>query len=238
MNDPLRPRTPEERLIVALDLPSAGDAIELAKRLGDRVVWVKVGLELFCSAGPPVVEGLAAIGKKIFLDLKFHDIPNTVAGAVSAVARLPVHLVNMHAASGPDAMRAAREAVAGRTDLGLLAVTRLTSQAAGARDFSDCEAAAQGACAAGFYGVVCPAQAASRLRERFGERLAYVVPGIRPAGSGSDDQVHIATPQGAVTAGADWIVVGRPITRASDPAAAAHAIQLSLASGQARSRGI
>jgi orotidine-5'-phosphate decarboxylase len=229
MTDLLHPQTPKERLIVALDVATAEQATALAEQLGEEVLWVKVGLELFCAAGAPMVERLARMGKRIFLDLKFHDIPNTVAGAVAAVTKLPVHLVNMHAAAGEAAMRAAAEAASARADLGLLAVTRLTSQARGGVDFSDVERAAEEAAEAGLFGVVCPAQAAGRLRDRFGRRLARVVPGIRPAGANADDQVHIATPEGAIRAGADWIVVGRAITRAEDPAAAARAIQAAIA---------
>ena len=228
MTDRIRPRTARERLIVALDEPGAREARELAERLGSEVDWVKIGLELFCSAGPGIVSELAGTGRRIFLDLKFHDIPNTVARAVAAVARLPVCLVNVHAAAGEEALRAAAEAAAHRSDLGLLAVTRLTSQAQGEAAFADVEAAAERALAAGLFGVVCPAPSAARLRARFGDRLALVCPGIRPAGTALDDQVHVATPRGAVEAGADWIVVGRPITRATDPAAAAVAIRQQL----------
>jgi len=229
MSEGLRPRAPRERLIVALDFPAADQAVGMAERLGDTVLWVKVGLELFCTAGPGVVEDLAGLGKKIFLDLKFHDIPNTVVGAVKSVARLPIHMINMHAAAGEKAMKAANEAISSRPGLGLIAVTRLTSQAEGGSDFSDVLKAAEAASAAGLFGVVCPAPTAGMLRERFGDRLARVCPGIRPTGTASNDQVHVATPEGAVAAGADWIVVGRPITQASDPAAAAREIQSRLA---------
>jgi orotidine-5'-phosphate decarboxylase len=224
MNDPLYPGSPEERLIVALDVPSATEAVSLAKRLGESVVWVKVGLELFCASGPGVVEQLAALGKRLFLDLKFHDIPNTVAGAVRSVARLPVQLLTMHAAAGEEAMRAAAEAAGARDDLGILAVTRLTSVAGVSPDFTDVEEAAAAAAASGLFGVVCPAAAAPRLRDRFEGKLRRVCPGIRPGGAVRDDQVHVATPASAVAAGADWIVVGRPITRQPDPAVAAVAI--------------
>jgi orotidine-5'-phosphate decarboxylase len=228
MQRPALPSTPRERLIAALDFPSAGEAVDFARRVGDDVLWVKVGLELFCSAGPGVVLDLAGLGKRIFLDLKFHDIPNTVARAVAAAARLPVGLINLHASAGPKVMSAAQEVVAGRPDVGLLAVTRLTSDERGDPDYADVEQLAAQAFEAGFFGVVCPAPAAERLRRRFGDDLARVCPGIRPAGAGADDQVHIATPGGAVAAGAHWIVVGRPITGAADPAEAARAIAASI----------
>ncbi len=224
MSKPALPASPRERLIVALDAPGSAQACDLARRLGDEVLWVKVGLELFCSAGPSVVEDLAGLGKRIFLDLKFHDIPNTVAGAVRAVARLPVALVNLHAAAGAAAMEAAAEAARDRSDLGLLAVTRLTSDARGGEGFDDVVEQAEAAARAGFFGVVCPAAAAPLLETRYGDSLARVCPGIRPRGADAHDQVHVATPEGAVAAGAHWIVVGRAITQASDPAAAARRI--------------
>lgn len=225
---PNLPSGARERLIVALDVADAKAAASLVDRLGEDVLWVKIGLELFCSAGPEVVREVAARGKRIFLDLKFHDIPNTVARAVESASRLPVHLVNMHAASGNKAMEAARQAAAGRGDLGVLAVTRLTSDAGGDPSFEDVARLAGAAADAGLFGVVCPAGAAQRLRERYGDRLARVCPGIRPAGTDANDQVSIATPSGAVLAGAHWIVVGRPITQADDPAAAARRIRAEL----------
>lgn len=227
MSGPPLPRRAAERLIVSLDVSTHEEALELTQRLGEEILWVKVGLELFVAAGPGVVRDLAALGKRIFLDLKFHDIPNTVAGAVRSASRLPVDLVNLHAAAGEAALAAAREAAASRPGLGLLAVTRLTSDASGPLDgeIRDLAALAHGA---GLFGVVCPADAAPALRECYGEELARVVPGIRPVGASADDQAHIATPGQAIAAGAHWIVVGRPITRAADPAAAARAILLEL----------
>lgn len=224
MHRPALPSNPRERLIVALDFPTAKDAVEFARISGGDVLWVKVGLELFCSAGPSVVHDLASLGKKIFLDLKFHDIPNTVARAVEAASKLPVGLMTLHASAGSKVMKAAQEVVANRSDIGLLAVTRLTSDERGEAGYADVEALAREASGAGIFGVICPAPSASRLREIFGDDLARVCPGIRPAGAESNDQVHVATPDGAVAAGAHWIVVGRPITRAADPAAAARAI--------------
>jgi orotidine-5'-phosphate decarboxylase len=229
MQRPSLPSTPRERLIVALDFPTPREAVDFAAKVGDDVLWVKVGLELFCSAGPGVILDLAALGKRIFLDLKFHDIPNTVARAVEATAKLPVGMINLHASAGPKVMKAAQEVIAGRSDVGLLAVTRLTSDERGDAGYTDVERLAGEALACGIFGVVCPAPAASRLRELFGDGLARVCPGIRPAGVQADDQIHVATPAGAVEAGAHWIVVGRPITRALDPAAAARGIAESMA---------
>ncbi len=228
---PRLPTTPLERLIVALDVPTEGEALALAERLGPNVLWVKVGLELFCTAGPPVVRALAGMGKRIFLDLNFHDIPNTVAGAVAAASRLPIQLLNLHAAAGPRAMEAACSAAAERSDLGIIAVTRLTSDEGAAAGFSDVERFAEQAHQAGLFGVVCPAAAAPLLRSRYGDSLVRVCPGIRPAGGDVHDQVHVSTPEGAIAAGAHWIVVGRAITRAADPAQAARVTLGSIAGG-------
>ena len=228
MMGPVLPRTARERLIVALDVPGPHEAVEMARRLDESVLWIKVGLELFCAAGPSVVEDLAHLGKRIFLDLKFHDIPNTVAGALRSVARLPIGLVDIHASAGSRAMEEAARIQSARGDLGVIAVTRLTSAEDGPADFSDVRNLAEAAARAGLFGVVCPAAAASDLRETYGDRLARVVPGIRPAGSASHDQIHVATPEGAVRSGAHWIVVGRAITQAADPAAEARRIIASL----------
>ncbi|MBM3286889.1 MAG: orotidine-5'-phosphate decarboxylase [Candidatus Eisenbacteria bacterium] len=230
MSGPTLPAEPGERLIVPLDFPSGREALAMARRL-EPVRWVKVGLELFCAEGPGIVEDLASMGKQVFLDLKLHDIPNTVAGAVASVTRLPVRLLTMHASAGPKAMEAASRAAAERDDFGVLAVTRLTSDATGGSDFADVARFAEGAAQAGLFGVVCPAAAAPLVRERFGDRLARVVPGIRPRGVEAHDQVHVATPEKAIAAGAHWIVVGRAITRADDPAAAARGILAALAGG-------
>ncbi len=225
---PTLPSSARERLIVALDVPGPREAVALLDRLGEEVLWVKIGLELFCSAGPEIVRESAGRRKKVFLDLKFHDIPNTVGRAVEAVARLPIQLVNMHAAAGARAMEAARDAVRGRDDLGVIAVTRLTSDAGGEADFEDVARMAETVAEAKLFGVVCPAGASSRLRERFGDRLARICPGIRPAGAQANDQVSIATPAAAVRAGAHWLVVGRPVTQAGDPAEAARRIRAEL----------
>lgn len=228
-----QPTTPLERLIVALDVPKERDALALVEKIGPNALWVKVGLELFCTGGPSIVRELAGMGKRIFLDLKFHDIPNTISGAVSAAAKLPIQLLNLHASAGPKAMEAARAAAMDRTDLGIIAVTRLTSDDSPVSGFADVERLAEQAARAGLYGVVCPAAAASILRSRYGDTLVRVCPGIRPVGGDVHDQVHVSTPEGAIAAGADWIVVGRPITRAADPSLAARAILDSLGRGAA-----
>jgi len=228
------PRSARERLIVALDLPTEEEAVALTRRIGDDVLWVKVGLELFCSSGPSVVHRLVDLGKRVFLDLKFHDIPNTVAGAIRSASRLPVSLLTMHAAAGERALEAAGRLQVGRDQLGVLAVTRLTSDAEDLPGFADVVQKADAAARAGVFGVVCPAGAARILREVHGDRLARVVPGIRLAGSGPDDQVHIATPKRAVEEGAHWIVVGRTITRSPQPSAAAAAIIHEMEEAQGR----
>ncbi len=232
MNRLERPSTGRERLIVALDFPTADEALGMVARLGEEILWVKVGLELFCSAGPAVVERLAGRGKRIFLDLKFHDIPNTTARAVAAVSRLPVQLITLHAAAGGATLEAACQAVANRSDLGLLAVTRLTSRAEGGTDYSDVADFAEMAVDAGIFGLVCPAPSLPFVRMRVGERLGCVCPGIRPPGAVINDQIHVATPEGAVRQGADWIVVGRPITQAEDPEATAAQIVRDLEGGE------
>jgi orotidine-5'-phosphate decarboxylase len=194
----------------------------------------KVGSQLFTTEGPRAVQKLAGLGFDIFLDLKFHDIPNTVAGAVAAAAKLPrVRLVNVHASGGVEMMRAAREAVGnGKSRPALLAVTILTSLDAKAlRDVgmsgssaSRATALAQLAKRAGMDGVVASAQEVKAIRQACGPKFLIVVPGIRQAVTSANDQSRIATPAEAVRAGADYLVVGRPITAARDPRTAALAV--------------
>lgn len=221
------------RLIVALDFPAAQPALALAAALDPRLCRLKVGKELFTAAGPQLVERLMERGFEVFLDLKFHDIPNTVAGACRAAASLGVWMVNVHALGGRAMLAAASDAVAGADRRPLLtAVTVLTSLAQ--RDLeeiglqgSPAAAAARLAALAhecGLDGVVCSPQEAAGLRARFGANFRLVTPGVRPAGSERGDQARVATPAMAVAAGAHDLVVGRPITQAADPGAALVAI--------------
>ncbi len=202
----------------------------------------KIGSQLFTTEGPRAVQKLAGLGFDIFLDLKFHDIPNTVAGAVAAAAKLPrVRLVNVHASGGVEMMRAAREAAGSRKSRpALLAVTILTSLDAKAlRDVgmsgspaSRAVALAKLAKRAGMDGVVASAQEVKAIRRACGPKFVIVVPGIRPAASAANDQSRIATPAEAIRAGADYLVVGRPITAARDPRAAALAVANEIASSR------
>lgn len=234
-----RPASAAERLIVALDLAEAQAAAALAGRLAGAVGLVKVGLELFVAEGPAGVARVAEAGLPVFLDLKLHDIPNTVAGAVRSAARLGAAMLTLHAAGGAAMIAAAREAAeraAGPRPL-LLAVTVLTSLEGPDLDAiglsGPAEAAvlrlARLALAAGADGLVCSAREVAALRAAFGPGPALVVPGIRPEGSPADDQRRTMTPTEAVAAGADWLVIGRPITRTPDPLAAARGIAASLA---------
>ena len=220
------------QVIVALDMASADDALAMVERLGDLGDFYKVGLELYARAGPAVVEELISREKRVFLDLKLHDIPNTVAGAVRASCDLGVDLLTVHGAGGPTMLQAARSAVSGR--LRLLAVTVLTSltpdeistvwgrEIGSVRD--EVGRLATLARDAGMHGVVASALEASWIRGRVGERFLIVTPGIRPAGTDRGDQSRVATPADAVRAGADYLVVGRAVTTADDPVAALAAV--------------
>jgi orotidine-5'-phosphate decarboxylase len=227
--------SPRDRLVVALDVPSAKEALALAERLAGRVGMLKVGLELFCAEGPAFVRELQT-KVPVFLDLKLHDIPTTVRRALEALLKLDPRLINVHAQGGPAMLEAAVEAVrqhqaaGGRTEL--LAVTVLTSldrealaalgHAGRAEDLA--LAYARLAHQAGCAGVVCSAWEAASIREACGEGFHRLTPGIRPAGAATQDQARVMTPAQAVKAGSTWLVVGRPITHAADPAAAAEAI--------------
>ena len=225
------------RIIVALDFPDAQSALALAARLDPKLCRVKVGKELFVAAGPALVEALHARGHEVFLDLKFHDIPNTVAGACRSAARLGVWMLNVHASGGEAMMRAAREAVAAAARPPLLvAVTILTSLAdadlarvgfaGGAAD--NVARLARLARDCGLDGVVCSAQESAALRSALGAGFALVTPGIRLASDARGDQARVVTPTEAVRLGSDYLVIGRPITGAPDPAATLAAIQKSL----------
>jgi len=218
-----------ERLIVALDLPSVQAAERMVSRLGDSVLFYKIGYQLAFAGGLPFAAGLIAAGKQVFLDLKLHDIGNTVQKGVESVAQLGATFLTVHAY--PQTMKAA---VAGKrgSSLRILAVTVLTSYddadlAAAGYDMSVPELAAaraQQARDTGIDGLVCSAEEAARLRDIAGPGMVLVTPGIRPAGSASGDQKRIMTPARAIEAGADYLVVGRPVVEAADPKKAAEAI--------------
>ena len=233
-----------KRVIVALDFPDAGSALAAAGRLDPALCRVKVGKELFVSAGPAIVGQLHERGFEVFLDLKFHDIPNTVAGACRAAARLGVWMLNVHASGGSAMMRAAREAVAAfpRPPLliGVTVLTSLSDAELGEVGFAGSAAANVGrlarlAAASGLDGVVCSAQEAAMLREALGACFVTVTPGIRLAGDATGDQSRVATPGDAVRLGAHYLVIGRPVTQAADPAATLQSIVSSLGSEKARS---
>ena len=225
---------PRDRLIVALDLPDVEAAEAMVARLGDSVAFYKIGYQLAYAGGLRLVRQLADRDKKVFLDLKLHDIGNTVARGVESIAKLGATFLTVHAY--PQTMRAAAEARAG-TDLKILAVTVLTSyddgdlHAAGYRlGVSDLvEARAQQGQVLGLDGLVCSAEEAAALRKLVGHQMRLVTPGIRPAGAASGDQKRIMTPARALAAGADYLVVGRPVLEAADPKAAAEAIQAEIA---------
>ncbi|PYO57264.1 MAG: orotidine-5'-phosphate decarboxylase [Candidatus Rokuibacteriota bacterium] len=227
---------PKDRLIVALDVETLGGAIGLVERLAGLVTRFKIGSQLFTAAGPAAVEAVRKRGGEVFLDLKYHDIPNTAAGAAREAARLGVFMFNVHAAGGQAMMRAAAEAAAigsgGRRPL-VIAVTVLTSldRAALGRELgvpSSVEGHVLHLCRlareAGLDGCVASAGEIRAVRNNLGAGWVIVTPGVRPAGSAADDQSRIATPQATARAGAHYLVVGRPITAATDPVDAARAI--------------
>lgn len=221
-----------DRLIVALDFPSRERAMQMVNQLGDSVGFYKVGLEVFTAAGPDLVKELVSQGKKVFLDLKLHEIPNSVAGGVRSAAALGASMVTVHASSGPEALRMAGEVQSQSHGLTVLAVTVLTSLSA--QDMQTigfnispeeqvlrlARLAMQNGCG----GVVASPQEAAALRQALGPMSAVVTPGIRPQGSDVGDQQRIATPAAAIQAGASHLVVGRPITQAKSPRAAAEAV--------------
>jgi orotidine-5'-phosphate decarboxylase len=227
-----------ERLIVALDAPDVHHAMEVVSRLAGTCRWVKVGLELFISAGPRVVTALVEQGYNVFLDLKVHDIPNTAAGAVKSAAALGAKMLTVHAGGGPAMLTAAREALAGMNDAPqLLAVTVLTSmdaeqlKAVGVERNTAAQVAELAAMgkACGINGFVCSPQEVAALRKLTGPEGVLVIPGIRPAGAAMGDQKRVATPAEAIRQGASYLVVGRPITQAAHPAEAAEAVLKEMA---------
>jgi orotidine-5'-phosphate decarboxylase len=223
-----------DRLIVALDVPSVAAAGKMVDRLGDTVSFYKVGYQLAFAGGLPFAETLIRAGKRVFLDLKLHDIGNTVAKGVESVARLGATFLTVHAY--PQTMKAAVEA-RGDSGLRILAVTVLTSYddadlAAAGYDFTVSELVAERAAQAhdiGVDGLVCSAEEAANLRPIVGRSLVLVTPGIRPAGADAGDQKRVMTPARAIASGADHLVVGRPILEAPDPKAAAAAIVAEIA---------
>jgi orotidine-5'-phosphate decarboxylase len=228
----------DPRIIVALDYPDAKSALALAERLDPKTCKVKVGKELYTAAGPQLIENLLKYRFEIFLDLKFHDIPNTVAAACSAAATLGVWLINVHALGGRAMMSAARDAIARKGNSPkLIAVTLLTSM--GPADIAEVGLVgdsrqavtrlARLAQECGLDGVVCSPQEAAELRRQCGKDFTLVTPGVRPGGAAQDDQQRVATPQQAIADGANYLVIGRPITRAPDPAAALRAINQDIA---------
>lgn len=226
------PSAARERVIVALDVPDGAKAMGLAGRLDGLIQWFKVGLELYLAEGNSIVGKLRDKGHSVFLDLKLHDIPNTVAGAVRSASRAGAQMLTVHAGGGPAMMAAAAEAAAGlAAPPQLLAVTVLTSmdqrqlRAVGVND-SPAEQVlrlAQAGWEAGIRGFVSSAEEVTAMRQSF-PKATLVIPGIRPAGATVGDQKRVATPAAAIAAGADYLVIGRPITQADDPAAAAAAI--------------
>jgi len=234
--------TPDPKIIVALDFANPMHALALADRFDPRECALKVGKEMFVVAGPEPVRWMVERGFRVFLDLKFHDIPNTVAQACAAATRLGVWMLNVHASGGTAMLKAAREAVtrtateAQRTPPLLIAVTVLTSladadlvqmrMATGAAD--QALHLARMSADAGLDGVVCSAVEARALRAALPRSFKLVTPGIRPAGSSAGDQARIITPEGAIANGADYLVIGRPITQAADPLAALRNINQAL----------
>lgn len=228
----------DPKIIIALDYPDSSSALVMADRLAPERCRVKVGKELFVRGGPQLVESLMGKGFEVFLDLKFHDIPNTVAAACRAAADLGVWMVNVHASGGPVMMTAARDAVANYENRPLLiAVTVLTSM--GQEDLTaigmqgGVEASVERLASltndCGLDGVVCSAREAYRLRQMIGNDFNLVTPGIRPTWAATGDQKRITTPSDAVRDGANYLVIGRPVTAADDPIAALEKIEAELA---------
>lgn len=231
-------QSPESRIVVALDVADADVLQNLLTALRGRVGLFKIGMELFTALGPKAIELVHEHGERVFLDLKFHDIPNTVASAVRAAARLGVELLTVHAAGGTEMLQAAAAAAQSTTQSPMMiGVTILTSLA----EVDLAKIGLQGptesavlrlaelALSAGLDGLVCSPREVSELRGRFGKTPWLITPGVRPAGAALNDQQRIATPAAAIASGADLLVVGRPITQATDPAAAAAAIALEIA---------
>ncbi|MCP4186139.1 MAG: orotidine-5'-phosphate decarboxylase [Gammaproteobacteria bacterium] len=228
----------DPKVIVALDTSDSAQALEFAQKASPELCKLKVGKELFTSSGPQLVEKLTVQGYDIFLDLKFHDIPNTVKKAVFAASQLGIWMINVHASGGQAMLLAAREAVdmAGSHRPFLIAVTVLTSmsdddmsQLGINRTVSEqVRAMASLALESGLDGMVCSAKEAAMLRQQFGDSALLVTPGIRPVGTNPDDQQRIMTPKQAINDGSSYLVIGRPITQHANPAEALAEINQSL----------
>jgi orotidine-5'-phosphate decarboxylase len=238
------PQSPAASVFVALDTADLAQALRWARATVPPLGGVKLGLEFFAACGPDGVRAIVRSGRPVFLDLKFHDIPNTVAGAVRAACALGPMMLNVHAAGGRAMMVAARQAAedeAGAARPKIIAVTMLTSL--DASDMASIGMAgspaervlrlAELAQRCGLDGVVCSAQEAPALRQSCGPEFLLVCPGLRPAGGAADDQKRAMTPAAALAAGADWLVIGRPITQAQDPAEAARALADEMATATA-----
>ncbi len=228
-----RGKTARDRLIVALDVNSSAAALTLVERLEGRCLWFKVGLELYLATGGSILPKLRSLGYEVFLDLKLHDIPNTIASAVRVLSGSGASLLTVHAAGGPAMLRAAVEAAASSPDSPrLLGVTVLTSMdgdelhaiGVNASPKDQVNRLGRATLAAGVSGLICSPLETTALRTEHGMKPLLVVPGIRPAGSAAGDQQRIAGPAEAIAAGASMLVVGRPITQATDPARAAEDI--------------
>lgn len=227
----------DSKIVVALDYADAQSALSLVNQLDPTLCKLKVGKELFTSAGPLLVEQLVAKDFKVFLDLKFHDIPNTVAKACEAASNLGVWMLNVHASGGSAMMESALEGISKSTHSPyLIAVTVLTSMSQANLDELGVRNSIEGQVEklaslteqSGLHGVVCSAMEAERLRAVVKSDFLLVTPGIRPANASADDQTRIMTPNKALSMGADYLVIGRPITQAEDPLAALHAINQSI----------
>lgn len=234
----VKPIKDARRIVVALDYPDAQSAMDCLQQLDPALCRVKVGKELFTRCGPQFVAEIQTLGFDVFLDLKFHDIPNTVAKAVAAAAELGVWMVNVHASGGAEMMKAARAAVEQSAHKPLLiAVTVLTSMdhsellqlGVNATPAEQVLRLAQLAADNGMDGVVCSAQEASILRDRIGPHFVLVTPGIRPVGDNADDQKRILSPVEAIAAGSSYLVMGRPITKADSPKEKLAEVSASLA---------
>ena len=235
--------SPRDRLIVALDVSSAAAARKIVAAVGESVSTFKVGMQLYTAEGPAVVRELVAAGRKVFLDLKYHDIPNTVASAVKEAAGLGVSMLTVHASGGSKMLRGAVDAAAANPSLMVLAVSVLTSMDAADLHEIRVEGSVEKqvlalgklAVESGCQGLVSSAREALALRKAYGDKFALVTPGVRPAGAEHGDQARVVTPAQALEAGSSHIVVGRPITAAKDPAAEARAILGELAGAAALS---